>query len=160
MQADELLIFSGGDNTLRIGITCETDHTLAGYGDAQLAVTVRSGGFAGNGSCWVDRMGLRRFAQALTALNTKMRGTAELQSVSKGELALAIQQISERGVFAVEGQIGRLIYAQDHIFRHSVTFGFEIEAAQVEKAARQLGAITADTAWNIVELTRRNEQDL
>jgi hypothetical protein len=63
-------------------------------------------------------------------------------------------------VFAVEGLLGRLIYAQDHIFRHSVTFGFEIELAQVEKAARQLAALTADTSWNVVELTRRNDQDL
>jgi hypothetical protein len=160
MQAKDMLIFSGGNDSLRIEIACETDHTAAGYGDAQLSLTVQSSGFAGNGSCWVEGAALRRFSQAMHALNTKMRGAAELQSISKGELALGIQQISARGVFAVEGQLGRLIYAQDHIFRHAVTFGFEIELAQVEKAARQLAALTADTSWNVVELTRRNDQDL
>jgi hypothetical protein len=160
MQAKDMVNFSGGDDSLQIEIICETDHTVAGYGDAQLAVTVRSSGFAGAGSCWVERPALRRFSQALHALNTKMRSTAELHSMSKGELTLAIQQISARGVFAVEGQLGRLVYAQDHIFRHAVTFGFEVELSQVEKAAKQLAALTADTAWNVVELTRRNDQDL
>jgi hypothetical protein len=160
MQAEETLNFSGGADSLRIGIACEDDYTTQGYGDAQLSVTVQSGGFAGSGSCWVDRMSLRRFSQALNTLNTKMRGTAELRSLSRGELALAIRQISSRGIFAVEGEVGRLINGADQSFRHAVSFGFEIELSQVEQAAKQLARLTADTAWNVVEMTRRNDQDL
>jgi len=159
MRTEETLIFAGGGDSLRIGIVCEADHTAQGYGDAQLSLTVHSSGFAGKGSCWVDRAGLWRFSVAMNALTTKMRGKAELASMSKGELTLTIQQISARGVFAVEGQIGRLVYASDHIFRHAVAFGFEIELSQVEKTAKQLARLTADTAWNVIGLTRRNDQD-
>jgi hypothetical protein len=160
MQAEETLIFSAGADTLRIALACEVDHTNAGYGQARLDISVRSSGFAGSGSCWVDRATLRSFSQALNGLNATSRGEAELHSISRGEFALAVRQISARGIFAVEGQISRLIYARDHIFRHGVSFGFEIELSQIETAAGQLAALTADTAWNVVELTRRNEQDL
>jgi hypothetical protein len=160
MQAEDTLIFSAGADSLRIALACETDHTNPGYGQARLDVSVQSSGFAGSGSCWVDRMTLRSFSQALNGLSSRMRGEAELHSISKGEFALAIRQISARGIFAVEGHAARLIYARDHIFRHGVSFGFEIELSQIEKAAGQLAALTADTAWNVVELTRRNEQDL
>jgi hypothetical protein len=160
MQADETLIFSAGADSLRIALACETDHTAPDYGQARLDIGVRSSGFAGSGSCWVDRATLRNFSQALNGLNSKLRGEAELHSMSKGEFALAIRQISARGIFAVEGRLARLIYARDHIFRHGVSFGFEIELSQIENAARQLAELTADTAWNVVELTRRNEQDL
>lgn len=160
MRAEETLLFSGNGDSLRIGIVCEKDRISQAYGDAQLTIAVQSSGFAGNGTCWVEWANMWRFCLAMNALNTKMRGKAELQSMSKGELALTIQQISARGAFAVEGQIGRLIYATDHIFRHAVTFGFEIELSQVEKAAKQLARLAAETAWNVIELTRRNDVDL
>lgn len=66
-------------------------------------------------------------------------GKAELVSMSPGELSLKVHQLSARGLFGIEAQIGRHVWQVDHRhFWHSVSFGFEIEFSQIEKAARQL----------------------
>ena len=137
------LIFGIGDSLLSIEITLEENRDLPNHGDARLEMAAESAGFSGAASCWVDRDVLASFTLALQRMAHTLTGTAELQSTSPGELSLQIYPLSSRGVFGVEGQIGRGNYGQEKRFWHSINFGFAVEYSQIEKAASQLKRLTA-----------------
>jgi hypothetical protein len=156
MQEPLTLSFATGAGRLQIEIARESDPASPSHGDARLSMTVASGDFAGRGYCWVERDTLDRFARAMNGMQERVEGQAELRSMSPGELALTIHSVSARGVFAVEGQLGTRVQGDAHAFPHAVTFGFEVEFAEIQRAARQLAELTAGTSWNVVEMTRRN----
>jgi hypothetical protein len=132
------LAFANGLDSLRIHICRESSW------DTRLDLDVRSHGFAGHGSCWIDREAFRRFARNVVQLAQSCNGKAELHAISPEKFMLTIRSISSRGHFAVEGRICETIYAQDHEFSHSVTFGFEIELSQVDKAAKVFQRAASD----------------
>ena len=160
MQKPLTLSFATGADKLDIEIVREGDAASTTHGDARLSLAVLSGEFAGRAKCWVERDALDRFSRAMSGIQERVQGQAELRSMSPGELALTVHSISERGVFAVEGLLGALVQGQNHGFRHAVTFGFEVGFAEIERAARQLAELTAGTSWNVVELTRRNDESV
>ena len=157
MQEPLTLSFEAGPNSLQIEITREGDAQSRAHGDARLSATVRSEGFSGRAICWADRDSLDGFSRGMSGLQERGLGQAELRSSSPDELVLSIYPISARGVFAVEGELSTMVHGQEQAFRHAVSFGFEIEAMQIERAATQLSSLTASTSWRVVEMTRRND---
>lgn len=160
MQEPLTLTFAAGADVLHIQITRDSDPASSSHGEARLSLTVASAGFAGRANCWAEREALDRFSRAMSGLHERLQGHAELRSISPGELVLSIRPISARGVFAVEGQLGAPVPGKDFAFKHTVGFGFEIETAQIERAAKLLAELTAGTAWSVVELTRRSDNHL
>jgi hypothetical protein len=160
MQEPLTLTFAAGADVLHIQITRESDPASSSHGDARLSLTVASAGFAGRANCWADRDALDRFSRAMSGLHERLQGHAELRSISPGELVLSIRPISADGAFAVEGQLCAPVQGKNLVFKHTIGFGFEIETAQIERAAKLLSELTAGTAWSVVEMTRRNDSHL
>lgn len=154
MQEPLTLTFTAGADTLHIQIAREGNEALPSHGDARLSLTVASAGFAGRAACWVERAAFDRFSRAMSSLHERTQGHAELRSMSPGEAVLSVRPVAARGIFAVEGLLSTLVRGQDNAFKHAVEFGFEVETAQIEEAARRLAALTAGTAWSVVELPR------
>lgn len=142
MQETVTLTFTSGADKFEIEIGREGNEDSPSYGDARLQMVAHSSGFSGSAWCLIERDDLDGFASALQAMSETVSGKAELASMSPGELSLKIHQLSARGVFGIEAQIGRHVYQEDHRhFWHSVSFGFELEFSQIEKTARQLQAL-------------------
>jgi hypothetical protein len=141
MQNAQTIVFTAGEDHLHMDVVRVNTPAAIGHGEAQLRMSVQSSGFAGAGSWWADRPSFQAFARDLDALARTLKGKAELRNAWRTDFAFAVEAITSRGHFAVEGQIAAMIHARERAFFHCVRFGFEIELAQIEKAARQLSSL-------------------
>jgi len=105
-------------------------------GDVLLSVRVRSHEFAGSTQAWVMLDELRAFAESFRALNDTLRGSAKLRSISPNELDLEFVAVSSRGHLAAQGTIGHLVYEQEQMYWHAISFGFEFEPSQLQAATQ------------------------
>ena len=142
METAQTIIFTAGEDHLHMDVVRIADPGSPGDGEARLTMKVQSSGFAGQGSWWADETSFETFVRDLTRLARTMKGKAELRHKWRPDITFGIVPITSRGHFAVEGQISDTIHGREHAFFHSVRFSFEIELAQIEKAARQLSVLT------------------
>jgi hypothetical protein len=120
-----------GEHFVQIGVTEKADSSYAS-GDLHLSVSIASHGFTGESSVWVLHEEVGRFARALKELNSVLRGSATLHSVSPKELELEVLSVSSRGHLAVQGSVGGYVYEPERMYWHAVHFGFEFEPSQLE----------------------------
>jgi hypothetical protein len=142
MRNAETIVFAAGGDYLHMDVVRVSDPASPGHGEAQLTMVVRSSSFAGQGSWWADKAGFETFTTDLVRLARTLKGKAELRNQWRPDVAFGIVPITSRGHFAIEGQISDTIHGREQSFFHSVRFGFEIELAQIEKAAMQLSALS------------------
>jgi hypothetical protein len=141
MQTVQTLIFGAEADCLHMEIDRVNDPSSLGYGEARMRMKVRSSGFAGEGSWWAEKSCFDNFVRDVIQLSRTLKGRAELNNQWRQDFAFAIFPITSRGHFAVEGRIAAQIPARERMFLHSVRFGFEIELADIDKAARQLSTL-------------------
>ena len=75
-------------------------------GDVLVAVRVSHRSFAGAADAWVLAPTWAEFIRELTALEQRRQGSAQVESMSPGELRLRIFSTDRAGHMAVEGFIG------------------------------------------------------
>ena len=103
-------------------------------GDAWVAVSVRSSGFAAAiGECWIDGPEFRGFCRALIELERTRNGRVALSAMSPGELELAIVPMSSLGAFAVTGSLSKRSPRPE--LCHALKFGFAFDPSQLIAAA-------------------------
>ena len=66
----------------------------------------------------------------------KRKGEAVFESLSPGELHLQIFSIDSVGHMGIRGTTGFQVFKGTDLFPHSVTFGFEFDPSQLERAAK------------------------
>jgi hypothetical protein len=97
-------------------------------GDVEFSVDVSSSGYTGRGFAWVDGTQLADFITHLAALEEHRQGSAQLESMSKGEFVLRVASVDRKGHMAVSGQISAYKYQSEaRPYRHAVEFGFEFD---------------------------------
>ncbi len=131
MTDESVLRFGTQDNFVEISAVVERDPSLQSHGDVRLSIGVQSYGFNGCNALWVDRHVLRMFAGQLAKLERSLAGEAKLNSMSPGELELTVRSVSPLGHIAVMGSTAHRFKADSGSYLHSVSFGFEIESAQL-----------------------------
>ncbi|MAQ17478.1 MAG: hypothetical protein CMN30_22120 [Sandaracinus sp.] len=75
--------------------------------DLRLEVTARVDGFQGFVDTWVPTEAWNDFSEALAQLEAARQGEAILESLTPGELALAIRSVDPAGHVAVSGRLSR-----------------------------------------------------
>lgn len=109
---------------------------LPSKGDAYITIKLHSNGYAGRNDLWVSNKALCTFCHDLIELEDKRKGETILESISPGELYLQIFSIDSLGHMGIRGTTGFQVFGGTDLFPHSVTFGFEIDPSQLEKAAK------------------------
>ncbi|MCB9682119.1 MAG: hypothetical protein H6733_11695 [Alphaproteobacteria bacterium] len=90
-------------------ITLEVlDADATSGGDRIVIVSVNLGASTGSVDCWVLAAAWHAFITSLTALERTRSGSARLESLSPGELALEFFDVNARGHIGVRGAIGHL----------------------------------------------------
>jgi hypothetical protein len=96
------------DNFVEIHRIERTTATLHGAGDVRLAVRVAFGTFRGEyDEVWVAAIAWRQFLSDLHTLEARRQGSADLESLSPGELRLELRSTDRAGHMAASGQLGR-----------------------------------------------------
>ena len=110
-------------------------------GDADLALTVRvlRDGFTCESQTWVERHVWFAFAQELTVLEETLKGEANVQSMSPGELELTVKAVGLRGHLGIEGVVGKREYDREVTLRFSL---FAFEPSQIAAFAREARKIS------------------
>lgn len=126
---------SSGENEFSISLIDEQTEDLLLEYDVRLKVVVKSNGFTGGTKCWVISEAMQVFCQSLINLNEKRSGSALLESMSPGELAINVHSIDTLGHMAVSGKLGCLKYTEHTTFKHRVSFGFELDPNQIVQIA-------------------------
>lgn len=128
------LHLSNGEDYFDLRLAAEEEADSLPRSDAYVICGVRSRGFGGANDLWVDGRVLESFCRALVALRDTLRGEAVLESISPGEMKLALQSVNSRGTLAVNGQLGYEAGDREASFFHSVSFGFTFEPWQLDCA--------------------------
>jgi hypothetical protein len=105
-------------------------------GDAYVSVAVDSGGFSGRNDLHVVAAAFRLFCSQLLALQRTLKGEARLTAVVPGELDIHIEPAGSTGHLAIVGRTGYHMQIAHTTYWHEVRFGFQIEPAQLDAAAR------------------------
>ena len=74
--------------------------------DIVLVARCAFSGFTGETETWVRRDAWLRFVGELVDLEQRRKGTAELHSISPGELSVTLRSIDSAGHLGVEGRLG------------------------------------------------------
>ncbi len=106
MEKSAVVIREGSD-TIEIVATERVPEHLPGAGDTRLAVTVKSSGFVGAGTAWIEAPVLLVFLGQLRQLETRRQGRAEVASMSPGEFALRVFATDRAGHMAIAGRLAR-----------------------------------------------------
>jgi hypothetical protein len=112
----------------------EEDTSVHSGGDAYITLDVLSNGFAGRNDLCVLGQDFSAFCTSLISLERSLKGEALLDSISPNELKLRIYSANNRGIMAIEGNMGYEVQGRDGAFWHSVSFGFTFEPQQLTKA--------------------------
>jgi hypothetical protein len=123
---------SNGESFVELRIA-ETEVSLQAVGDARIAVQIQSSGFSGASDAWCSRDQIRSFCTSIIALDQTLKGECSLRSMSPENLCLLLSATT-RGHIDVSGNISRRVMANTHWFLHSVTFGFDVEPAQLSSS--------------------------
>ena len=122
------MIIGEGNDFIEILATERIPGHLPRPGDARLAVSVSSGGFNGEGSCWVEAPRLAAFVGQLQELEASRQGAVEIESISPGRFKLRIWSVDRRGHIAVAGRITHQAYSgKGGPYPHALEFGFEFD---------------------------------
>ncbi len=130
-----MIRFEEKNNFLELDIAMQEKDNLPSKGDAYITIRLHSNGYAGQNDLWVSHKSLCSFCRNLIELENKRKGETVLESMSPGELSLQIFSIDSLGHMGVRGITGFKVYNGTALFPHSVTFGFEFDPSQLEKAA-------------------------
>jgi len=128
-------VFADGGDDLCIGISQEY---------CEFHIAVQSRGFAGSGFEVFHPESLRHFSNALTAVAYTAKGEACLQCVRPSDIDVKIRPLNARGRYGIEGCAAKATRSNREGITHVVTFLFEIEPSQIEKAARQVADAIAN----------------
>ncbi len=91
-------------------------------------VSASTGDFAGsNPEVWFHPDEFERFRVELEDLERSRKGEARLVTMSPGELDLVIRIVDSLGHVAVEGVVGRHVYAEHEYYKLECRFGFPID---------------------------------
>lgn len=131
-----MLRFEGKRNFIELDLAMQEKDNLPSKGDAYITIRLNSNGYAGQNDLWVSRESFHNFCHNLVNLEHKRKGEAILESMSPGELFLQILSIDSLGHMGVRGTTGFQVFAGTDLFPHSVTFGFEFDPSQLEKAVK------------------------
>jgi hypothetical protein len=96
----------------------------------------RSDGFSGHTETWITASQLRTFAQSLIRTETSRKSSAQLQSISPGELELRIEPISSRGHFGVFASVGLAVHQEHGVREQRVSIAFEFDPSQLSSAVK------------------------
>lgn len=130
-----MLRISDLNDFIELDVVSQEDANVPSRGDAYVTVRVASAGFIGHNDLWVSVESLQEFCRGLVELERTRRGHARLQSISEGELELAIRAINFRGSMAIEGKTGYHVQRENQLYWHEVQFGFEFDPSQLIEAA-------------------------
>lgn len=130
-----MIRFEEKNNFLELDMTMQENDDLPSRGDAYVTIRLHSNGYAGQNDLWVSQESLCGFCRDLVKLEKQRKGKSLLESMSPGELSLQIFSIDSLGHMGVRGTTGFKVYNGKDLFPHSVTFGFEFDPSQLEKAA-------------------------
>src|SRR5262245_29285611 len=101
-----------GDSFVELDLVERTPPTLPGSGDLRLHIQVAQSTFRGEyDGVWVAAPAFRDFLSELQTLVTSRQGSAQLESMSPGELILEVRSTDRAGHMAASGQLGRWCYA-------------------------------------------------
>ena len=109
--------FQNKENQVDLTFEFEQDD-VPSQDDAHVKIVVHSHGFSGVGDCWVQADVIQRFFEELIMLEKTRLGTAQLMSISPGELELTVCSINNRGHIAIYGKASRRLYASETSFHH------------------------------------------
>lgn len=130
-------------NFLEIDGAADADAPPPGRGDLTLRIRVQSEGYSGEATASVSGEAAAGFRQALMAVIGSARGEATLVSMSPGELSLRVYATSSLGHWAVQGSIGRHVYAGRERHWHALSFGFEVDGGQLREAVHAAWMVTS-----------------
>jgi hypothetical protein len=101
-------------------------------GDVRVHVSVDTGGFAGcNDEVWISQESFERFLTDLARIDQQLRGSAQVESFSKGEFYLEITASSSGRILA-HGTLARTYYGPDRRpLTNSIQFEIELEATNL-----------------------------
>lgn len=131
-----MIRFEDKNNYLELDIAMQEKDDLPSKGDAYITIKLHSNGYAGHNDLWVSYESLCNFCRNLIELEKKRKGETILESVSPGELYLQILSIDSLGHVGLKGTTGFQVFEGTDLFPHSVTFGFEFDPSQLEKAVK------------------------
>jgi len=131
-----MIRFDNKNNFVEIDMAMQEKDNLPSKGDAYITIRANSNGYAGQNDLWVSYRELRNFCSGLINLEKKRKGETVLESLSPGELHLQIFSIDSLGHMGIRGTTGFQVFGGTDSFPHSVTFGFEFDPSQLEKAAK------------------------
>jgi hypothetical protein len=131
-----MIRFEDKKDYFELGVAMQEDEALPSRGDVYITVRVLSSGFSGENELWVDSKSVRHFCRSLVELEKTRRGSAELESISPGELKLKVSSLDRAGHMGIEGRTGYLVQKGNFSAYHSVEFGFEFDPSQLLKAIR------------------------
>ena len=137
------LVLSDGENTFRMQL-------LRWDGDAYISVSVDSNGFAGRNDLHILGDEFKMFCANLLAVQQSLKGECHISSISPNELDVKIRPADSLGHFEVLGETGYHVISDHQAYWHSVSFGFQIEPSQLDRAIR--------VPW-VVEYGKKNSCD-
>ena len=105
-------------------------------GDAYISAHVDSRGFSGSTDLHVSGDNFKKFCSDLLALQSNLRGEAQLTAVDPTELNVCIRPFDKLGHISVSGKLGNQIYTDHAMNWHSVEFGFEVDPQQLDLAIK------------------------
>jgi hypothetical protein len=130
---EECIVFIGETNEhLELQALERVPDHLPTSGDVRLRAVLKLGKFRGEyDQVWIEHAALRRFVRDLEALLETRAGSAELRSMSPGELTLVLSPTDTLGHVGAEVRLGRKTYS-GHVRREThLEGGFDVEAGQI-----------------------------
>jgi hypothetical protein len=106
------------------------------YNSILFRIAAQSRGFCGQAETWVFAENLEKFCNSLIALNNTLKGEALLESEFQNEFSVKIASVNSRGYLGVSGTFGHHFFSENSNYWHSVSFGFEFEPAQLQRAVQ------------------------
>ena len=131
-----MIRFEENNNFLELDMAMHEKVDLPSKGDAYITIKLHSNGYAGQNDLWVSHESLCYFCRNLIELENKRKGETILESMSPGKLYLQIFSIDSLGHMGIRGTTGFQVFEGTDLFPHSVTFGFEFDPSQLEKATK------------------------
>lgn len=81
-------------------------------GDIRIEIQASVGEFSGKTTCCVEAHEMKRFSSSLSQLYSSFQGTAQLHSISPGELSLPLSPANSRGYVLIQVALAKLISPQ------------------------------------------------